>query len=66
MNRVVYRTPQTRVDLRQIAQYIAHDDRRAAIRFLNAAETTFQQLAESPELGSLGEFQSPAVFGIRR
>ena len=66
MNRVVYRTPQTRFDLRQIAQYIAHDDRRAAIRFLDAAETTFQQLAESPELGSLGEFQSPALSGVRR
>ena len=29
-------------------------------------EATFRQLAESPELGSLGEFQSPALCGVRR
>ena len=66
MKRVVYRTPQTRIDLWQIARHIAQDNHRAAIRFLNAAEATFKQLAQSPELGSLGEFQAPILQGIRR
>ena len=66
MKRVVYRTPQTRIDLWHIARHIAQDNRQAAIRFLNAAEATFKQLAKSPELGSLGEFQSPVLQGVRR
>ena len=66
MKRVVYRTPQTRIDLWHIARHIARDNRQAAIRFLNAAEATFKQLAENPELGSLGEFQSPIFRDIRR
>ena len=66
MKRVVYRTPQTRIDLWHIARHIAQDNRTAAVRFLKAAEATFKQLAESPELGSLGEFQSPVLQGIRR
>ena len=36
-----------------------------AVRFLTATRQTFQQLAQTPDLGSLYEFQSPRLVGIR-
>jgi len=66
MARHVYQTPQTRDDLVEIAQYIARNDLRAAMRFLDAAERTFEQLAGSPELGARSEFLSPFLAGVRR
>jgi toxin ParE1/3/4 len=66
MARHVYRTPQVPVDLWEIASHISQDDRTAAVRFLDAAEETFQQLAISPDLGSRGEFDSPHLLGVLR
>ena len=53
-------------DLDEIASYIARDNRRAAARFLNAAERTFQLLATHPELGRTFDAVSPRAAGVRR
>lgn len=65
MSQQVQRTPQARADLSEIADRIAGDDLSAALRFLDAAEA-FSTLLRSPDLGSLGEFQSPRLKGVRR
>lgn len=66
MPQQVWRTPQARADLSEIASYLAQDSLSAALRFLEAAETTFADLASSPELGTLDEFRSPRLAGVRR
>ena len=58
--------PQARVDLIEIADFIANDKIAAAERFLISAEASFDQLAENPELGVVGEFDSRFLRGIRR
>jgi toxin ParE1/3/4 len=53
-------------DLQGLADHIARDNLDAAIRFLDAAELTFQRLAESPDLGNPSHFRHPALAGLRR
>jgi toxin ParE1/3/4 len=62
----VYLTPQARSDLVEIACHIDRDKRSAAMRFLDAAESTFRILARSPQLGSRGEFRSAHLADIHR
>jgi toxin ParE1/3/4 len=62
----VYCTAQARSDLVEIACLIVRDKSSAAMRFLDAAESTFKTLARSPELGSRGEFRSAHLADIQR
>lgn len=65
MGTTITKTPQTRRDLFELADYIARDSLDSAERFLDAAEAAFQLLASTPELGTLCEFRSPQAAGIR-
>ena len=47
--------PRVRLDVVEQATYIGKDSILAANRFLDASEVTFEFLAESPELGVVGE-----------
>lgn len=49
----VSRHPKARRDLIEIADYISNNSVDAAMRFLNAAEETFQFIAENPLVGQL-------------
>lgn len=53
-------------DLDEHAEYIAQDNLDAAIRFLEAAEETFRQIAEMPGMGSPQEHKHPQLVGVRR
>lgn len=50
--RDVFRRTIVLEDLQGLADHIARDNLDAAIRFLDAAELTFQRLAESPILAT--------------
>jgi toxin ParE1/3/4 len=52
-------------DLDELAKYIQRDDPSAAIRFLEAAEATFQRLAEMPELGQRQLFAKKELADLR-
>jgi plasmid stabilization system protein ParE len=51
MTHRVSRTPEARRDLVEIAEYISNNSVDAAMRFLDAAEETFQFLAGNRTLG---------------
>jgi len=53
-------------DLITIATYISTDNLDAGDRFLYAAEATFQQLVQFPNLGRFSAFNHPAVTQIRQ
>lgn len=65
-NRVEKR-PRAIRDLADIAVYLADeggsDD--LAFRFLDAAETGFEQLAAMPEMGAAREYRDPNLAGVR-
>ena len=65
MNKAITKSPQAYQDLVEIAFHIAQDSIDASERFLDAAETTFDRLAETPEIGSLCPFRNPLAAGIR-
>ena len=52
-------------DLDGHAEYIARHNPQAAIRFYQAAESTFQKLRDMPGLGSPCEFSNSALPGLR-
>jgi toxin ParE1/3/4 len=52
-----------RLDLKSHWRYIAQDNLPAADRLLDAAEETFQLIAESPDIGSQRSFRK--LVGIR-
>lgn len=66
MNPAVIRTPEAIRDLLELADYIARDNFDAALRFLDAADSTFQFLAESPDIGNRCSFASPQAAGLLR
>ncbi len=45
--------------------YIWQDSPLAAIRFLDAAEATFHQIAASPRIGTCYDTENPALAEIR-
>lgn len=53
-------------DLIEQAVYIAQGSESAALRFLEMAEKTFDELAEMPLMGNPDPFQSIHLAGIRR
>ena len=65
MNLVIHRTDAALSDLNEQAKYIQRDSPEAAIRFLAAAETSFQLLATMPELGQRQEFGRAELAELR-
>ena len=57
--------PEVRRDLVELADHISHDNLDAALRFLDAAERTFQFLAANREVGQLCQFTHPDSAGLR-
>jgi toxin ParE1/3/4 len=57
--------PQVFMDLDEHADYIAQRNPKAAIRFYEAAEETFQDLAEMPESGSRCDFAAEKAKDLR-
>ena len=65
MKKAVAKSPQAYRDLIEIADHIAEGRIEAADRFLDAAEATFDRLAETPEIGGLCPFKNPLAVDIR-
>lgn len=65
MKKAIVKSPQAYWDLVEIADYIAQDSITASDRFLEAAEMTFDNLAKTPEIGSLCPFKNPLASDIR-
>jgi toxin ParE1/3/4 len=65
MNKTITKSPQAYRDLVDITCHIANDSIAASERFLQAAEATFDRLAETPEIGSLFLFKNPLAADIR-
>ena len=66
MKRRLIQRPLARLDLIEIADYIAKNNFNAAMRFLAAAESTFEQLRCRPALGATGEYSVPFLRNMRR
>lgn len=64
MTRIIKR-PAAKQDLIEQADFIAQDNLEAALRFLDAAEKTFDQLARLPRIGKSRKVKSQ-VFGVRQ
>lgn len=52
-------------DLDAVATYFQQDSPQVAIRFLEAAQETFERLTQTPELGGLFESSHLHLSGIR-
>jgi toxin ParE1/3/4 len=61
----IHTTPRARRDLEAIATHIARDNVAAGLRFIDAAEAAFAQLARNPETGAPREFDNPRLGSIR-
>lgn len=57
--------PLAKSDLDEQAKYIADDSLDAALRFLDAAESAFERLRESPKIGRRREFTHRELAGVR-
>jgi toxin ParE1/3/4 len=53
------------LDLDEIAEHIQKDNPRAALRFLDSAEATFESLAEMPGLGARYHVRNPRLPHLR-
>jgi toxin ParE1/3/4 len=53
-------------DLRDQFDYIAQDSLDAALRFLDAASSTFEELVRMPGMGVPQQFTNPRLASIRR
>ena len=65
MPRRILKSPQSGIDLLELAEYIARDSLAAAERFLDAAAGAFDLLSDNPELGTACSFSNPRAIGIR-
>ena len=65
MSRILKRRPANQ-DLIEQADYIAQDDLEAALRFLEAAEKTFAQLARLPQIGKSRKVKSQVFANVRQ
>lgn len=62
----VFKRPQVVRDLIDIATYIAENNLERGDRFLYAAEATFKQLGQMPQLGKQCQFSSSRLQNIRQ
>ena len=51
--------------LQEHVEYLAHRSGPAALRFSQAAEQSFDQLAENPGLGAVWGFENPEIQDVR-
>lgn len=58
-------SPEVDQDLIASRDFIAGDNERAALDFLDAAFETFDLLGKFPEMGSPARFQQPGLQGVR-
>lgn len=65
MTPIVRRADAAWKDLDEQAKYIQRESPQAAIRFLAAAEATYQRLATMPELGQRQEFAKEDLADVR-
>jgi toxin ParE1/3/4 len=59
-------TPHAKRDLDEITYQIAKDRPLSAIRFIDAAQATVKLLSLNPEIGSMTQFSSSRLAGVRR
>ena len=57
--------PKAQGDLDDTAEYIGRKNPGAAVRFLTAAEETFNQLLAAPGLGRVREYLNPKLKDLR-
>ena len=62
----VYKRPQVIRDLINLATYIAGNNMDVSYKFLAAAEETFKQLAKTPKMCRLSEFDNHNLADIRQ
>lgn len=62
---MILRRPRLLDALIEHAAFIGQDSPATAERFLDAAEATFRQLQETPQLGRVYETEHPRLAGIR-
>ena len=62
----VYKHPQVIHDLIDLATYIANNNMDVSDKFLAAAEETFKQLAKTPEIVRVREFDNHNLADIRQ
>lgn len=62
----IFVRPQASNDLIEQAVHIAQGNQGAALRFLEMAEKTFDELAEMPQMGNPDPFRSVQLAGVRR
>jgi toxin ParE1/3/4 len=62
---IVKRRPQVAIDLLDHAEHISKDSLDTALRFLDAAESTFIFVAKNPEIGALCRFSSAQAEHVR-
>jgi toxin ParE1/3/4 len=65
MSRRIIKSDLALNDLEEQAEYIRQDNPRAALRFLEAAEATFRQLASMPGIGERFETDNPLYRDLR-
>lgn len=66
MNREIIQRAEAQEDLADALAYIGQDSLDAALRFLEAAEKTFHQLAMMPGIGERFPSARPELAGVRR
>lgn len=64
-NRRIIKRERALDDLEHRSEYIRQHNPRAALRFLDAAEATFQRLAAMPGMGARYEPDHPALAELR-
>lgn len=64
-NRRIVKRDRALRDLEHRSEYIRQHSPRAALRFLDAAEATFRQLAASPGMGARYDPDHPALAELR-
>lgn len=57
--------PQARMDVVELATHIGQDNVTAANRFLDACDSTFELLAESPQMGGTYPTKNDRLAGLR-
>ena len=62
---IVKRRPQVASDLIECAEYFSEDSLDTALRFLDAAESTFVFVSQNPEIGALCKFESSQAEKVR-
>lgn len=66
MSRLLNIRPAALVDVDDIARYIRNGSPSAAIRFFDAARSTFRDLVETPGMGPAISSRSPKLKGLRK